>query len=89
MCGVVEVVALLSSVKGGFCRRSAARAVINQVTAAVEDKPGPATRRHQRPTRSDTELEHRRRADDRGVEVLDVRVGFLTSNVIAQFDEVL
>ena len=33
--GVVEVVALLSSVKGGF-RRSAARAVINQVTAAIE-----------------------------------------------------
>ena len=36
--GVGEVVALLGSVKGGFCRSSAARAVVNQVTAAVEDK---------------------------------------------------
>ncbi len=42
--GVVEVVALLGSIKGGFCRSSAAREVVNQVTAAVEDKPGPATR---------------------------------------------
>ncbi len=54
--GVVEVVALLSSVEGGFRRSSAARAVVNQVTAAVEDKPGPATRRHQRPARCDTEI---------------------------------
>ena len=42
--GVVDMVALLGSVEGGFCRSSAARAVVNQVTAAVEDKPGPATR---------------------------------------------
>ena len=40
--GVVEVVALLGSANGGFRRSSAARAVVNQVTAAVEDKPGPA-----------------------------------------------
>ena len=37
--GVVEVVALLGSAKGGFRYSSAARAVVNQVTAAVEDKP--------------------------------------------------
>ena len=40
------MVALLDSAKGGFRCSSAARAVVNQVTAAVEDKPGPATRRH-------------------------------------------
>ena len=40
--GVVEVVALLGSIKGGFRRSCAARAVVNQVAAAVEDKPGPA-----------------------------------------------
>jgi hypothetical protein len=54
--GVVEVVALLGSAKGGFRDSSAARAVVNQVTAAVEDEPSPTTRRHQRPTRCDTEL---------------------------------
>ncbi len=36
--------ALLGSAKGGLCRSSAARAVVNQVTAAVEEKPGPAQR---------------------------------------------
>ena len=41
--GVVEVVALLGSVKRGFCRSSAVWAIVNQVTAAVENKPGPAT----------------------------------------------
>ena len=41
--GVVEVVALLGSIKGGFRRSCAARAVVNQVAAAVEDKPGPAS----------------------------------------------
>ena len=89
VCGVVEVVALLGSVKRGFCRSSAVRAIVDQVTAAVEDKPGPTTRRHQRPAGCDTQLEHRRRAVDRGVEVLDVRIGFLPGNVIAQLDEVL
>jgi hypothetical protein len=39
LSGVVEVVALLGSVNGGFCRSSAARAVVNKVTAAVDNKP--------------------------------------------------
>ena len=87
------MVVLPGSSKWGFCCSCAARAVVNQVTAAVEDKPGPATRRHarrhQRPARCDTQLEHRHRTVDVGVEVLDIRVGYLTSNFIAQFDEVL
>ena len=41
---VVEVVVLLGPVKGGFCRSSAARAVVNRVTAAVEDSPSPYSR---------------------------------------------
>ncbi len=40
--GVVEVAALLGSVKGGFCRSSATWAVVYQITAVVEDTPGPA-----------------------------------------------
>ena len=41
--GVVEVVALLGSAKGGFRCSSAARAVVNQVTVAVEDIFGLST----------------------------------------------
>ena len=40
--------AFLSFVRGGCCCCCAARAVINQVTAAVEDKPGPAAINDQR-----------------------------------------
>jgi hypothetical protein len=53
--GVVEVVALLGSVKGGFCRSSATWAIVNQIMA-VEDKPGPATRRHQPPARCGAQI---------------------------------
>ena len=34
----------------GLCGSSAVRAIVDQVAAAVEDKPRPATRRHQRLT---------------------------------------
>ncbi len=52
--GVVEVVALLGSVQRGLCGSSTVGAIVDQVTAAVEDKPRPATRRHQRLTGRDT-----------------------------------
>jgi hypothetical protein len=52
--GTFEVVALLGCVQRGLCGRSAVRAIADQVAAAVEDKPCPGTRRHQRPTGRDT-----------------------------------
>ncbi len=52
--GVVEVAALLGSVQRSLCGSSAVRAIVDQVAAAVEDKPRPATRRHKRPTGRDT-----------------------------------
>jgi hypothetical protein len=52
--GVVEVVALLGCIQGGFCCSSAVREIIDQVVAAVEDKPGPTTFHHQRPAGCDT-----------------------------------
>ena len=52
-------------VQRGLCGSSAVRAIVDQVAAAVEDKPRPATRRHQRPTGRDTYLEHRHRPVDR------------------------
>ena len=58
---------------------------MDQVATAIKDKPGPATRRHQRPTGRDTLLEHRHRH----VEMLIVRVGSLTGDVITQLDKVL
>ncbi len=51
---VVEVLALLGSVQRGLCCISAVRAIVDQVAAAIKDKPDPATRRHQRPTGRDT-----------------------------------
>ena len=45
--GVVEVVALLSFIQQGSCCSSAVWAIVDQVAAAIKDKPGPATRRHQ------------------------------------------
>jgi hypothetical protein len=52
--GVVEVVALLGSIQRGLCCSSAVRAIVDQVAAAIKDKPGTATRRDQRPTGRDT-----------------------------------
>ncbi len=52
--GAVEVVALLGFIQRGPCCSSAVRAIVDQVAAAIKDKPGPATRRHQRPTGRDT-----------------------------------
>ena len=48
--GVVEVAALLGYIQRGLCCSSAVWAVVDQVAAAIKDKPDPATRRHQRPT---------------------------------------
>ena len=40
--GVVEVVALLGFVQRGPCCSSAVWAIVDQVAAAIKDKPGPA-----------------------------------------------
>ncbi len=37
--GVVEVVALMGSVQRGLCGSSTVRAIVDQVAAAVKDKP--------------------------------------------------
>ncbi len=60
--GVVEVIALLGSVQRGLCGSTTVRAIVDKVAVAVEDKPRPATRRHQRPTGRVTLLEHRHRS---------------------------
>ncbi len=52
--GVVEVAVPLGPVQRGLCGSCAVRAIVDQVAAAVEVKPRPATRRHQRPTGRDT-----------------------------------
>ena len=51
---VDDVIALLSSIQGGFCCTSVVRVIVDQVVAPVEDKPGLATRRHQQQARCDT-----------------------------------
>ena len=63
--GVVEVAALLGFIQRGLCSSSAVWAIGDQVVAAIKDKPGPATRRNQRPTGCDTWREHRHRNVDR------------------------
>ncbi len=57
VCRVVEVLALLGSIKGSFCCSSAARAIVDHVAAAVEDKLGPSTRLHKRSAGCGTQLE--------------------------------
>ena len=52
--GVVEVMALMGCIQGRFCCSSAVRVIVDQVAAAVEVKPGPATCRHQRSAGRDT-----------------------------------
>jgi hypothetical protein len=42
--GVVEVVSLLVFIQRGLCCSSAVWAIVDQVAAAIKDKPGPATR---------------------------------------------
>jgi hypothetical protein len=39
--GVVEVVALLGFIQRGLCCSGAVRAIVDQVAAAIKDKPGP------------------------------------------------
>ncbi len=41
---VVEVAALLGFIQQGLCCSSAVRAIVDQVAAAIKDKPGPAPR---------------------------------------------
>ncbi len=41
--GIVEVVALLGFIQRGLCCKSAVWAIVDQVAAAIKNKPGPAT----------------------------------------------
>ena len=47
--GVVEVAALLGFIQRGLRCSSAVWVIVDQVAAAIKNKPNPATRRHQRP----------------------------------------